>query len=289
MVEAGLDVELKGLDVEIANLLQERLKLIESLKSIREERRKVITGLKEIQLQIKAQRESRASAISEIKQLVGVSREVTAQIRESREELQKSRRELSPIGRIRGESLSDIERAITELEWRLQTERLSREQEKSILIRIKELHIKRAEIKQKEASIGRVRQISEEVSNLSLKMDEIKAKIEETKKKADRAKEALLSLLEKKSSHQNKLGMLNSAIQEKEAQLATIQTQLDTARAKRRELIEAKHIEEAKKARERIESIINDMRNDIKSRLTEGKKVSLEELKLLFNTEDEIT
>jgi uncharacterized coiled-coil DUF342 family protein len=58
--------------------------------------------------------------------------------------------------------------------------------------------------------------------------------------------------------------------------------------AKRREVLEAKRQEEAKKAKEKLKQELSRLKEDIRNKLLEGKKVELSELKLLLNPEDEI-
>ncbi|MEM3073749.1 MAG: hypothetical protein QXK20_03305, partial [Nitrososphaerales archaeon] len=76
MTEPRVNPELKLLEDKIANLTQEKRRVIEDLKGIREERRNVITNLKEIRNQLKEQRNLRDMGINELKQLIEESRNV---------------------------------------------------------------------------------------------------------------------------------------------------------------------------------------------------------------------
>ena len=289
MAEPHLQADLKTLESEILSLKQERRRLIEEIKIMREEKRNVLTSLKEINNQLKTQTDLRDGELNELRMLIEESKQIRARMQESLQALAASKKELAAAGRAHKEGSSEeIEQAIAELEWRLQTERLSREQEKALLLRIKEMHLKKVEIKQREAALEKLKQLSIESTNLSEKLKEIKVKIDEAKKKIEATKEAIYNLLERRENRRGELERLNRSIQEKEEQLNNIQTKLLASLVKRRELLEAKRQEEAEKAREKMMQEISRLKEDIRNRLLEGKKVELGELKLLLNPEDEI-
>lgn len=282
--------DLKILEDEISSLTQERGRLIEEIKKMRGERRSVLMSLKEISSQLKTQRDLRDSGVNELRRLIEEGRQLRAKMQESLQALAKSRKELAAASRIhREETSEEIEQAIAELEWRLQTERLTRDQEKALLLKIKEMHLRKAGIRQREAALERFKQISSESTNLSERLKEIRFKLDEAKKKLESTKEAILKLLERRGTQQSELERLNKAIQGKEQQLSSLQAKLQTSLGKRRELLEAKRQEEAKKAKERMKQEISRLKEDIRGRLLEGRKVGLDELKLLLNPEDEIT
>jgi len=249
----------------------------------------VLTSLKEISEQLKEQRNLRDSEINELRQLIEESKQLKANLQDTLHTLTTSKKELAVVKRIfREESSEEVERAIAELEWRLQTERLTREQEKALLLRIKEMHLKKAEIEQREATLEKLNQLSAESTNLSERLKEVRVKIDEAKRKIEATKEAISKLLERRENLQSELKLLNNTIQEKEQHLENLQTKLLASLAKRREVLEAKRQEEVKKAKEKMIQEISRLREDIRSRLLEGKKVELGELKLLLNPEDEI-
>ncbi|MDG6929464.1 MAG: hypothetical protein JRN29_05435, partial [Nitrososphaerota archaeon] len=124
---------------QLAQLFEQRRGIIEQLKSIRARRSELLKEIDDLSEKLQSETDAHGEVRERVRKLNEERRALATKIRDARSKLRSASDELDvmrPTLRNRG---TGLEKELKRVEWRMQTEPLSREQEKELLVRMKEM------------------------------------------------------------------------------------------------------------------------------------------------------
>jgi uncharacterized coiled-coil DUF342 family protein len=262
---------------DLAELRRDRDQM-RKYKSLRDEHNKEVRGLIE---SVKAEREERDRINKEISEAKGRRSAIHAQLKEVYDEVRELR------SKIVGSPSTDqrrMMRRVEELEWRQQTEKVSLEEERSIVEEIAKIEAKLVKIgkeKEKQDRISELRRMArrlkEEASTVHKKVLEyseqsqihhqevvrIRPQLEEYKKSADTAHQNFVEWLKKVKAGEAKLKTIRTEIDDIYSKIRKFESEhRDTRRAEKKAI-------QREAERERVDEAVDKMKS--------GKRLTFDE------------
>lgn len=271
---------------KLAQLYEQRRGLVEQLKKLRSRKSELVAELDQLAEKLEAEREEYSGLRERLRSLNESRRKLVDEIRDSKKKFRDAASQLNhmkPALRTHGE---DLEKELKQIEWRMQTQHLSREEEKSLLARMKEMA--------STISVWRkAYELKDQASRLDRELDEKSASLFDVK--ADR-QEALKQIEEHrgKMEEYTKAGRqvygevesTNQDIQELEKKYREITSTLD-------ELKTRLEVEERKAHGQRLaarvaasQEAIQRAKQEALERMRRGESISFYDLKLLYDEDN---
>ncbi|MCD6431337.1 hypothetical protein J7L33_01345, partial [Candidatus Bathyarchaeota archaeon] len=163
--------KIKELNQKLSALKKERDKLNAETETLMEKRDKLNERVKILSLEIRELRKERDKLNEKVKELKQLRERTKAEILEKIEELKKLRREIKVlVAKKPSKSLQTLKREVEKIEWEIQTNPLSLQEEREFIERVKKLE---AQVK-----------IHEKIKRLREKRLELQAEIEALREKS---------------------------------------------------------------------------------------------------------
>ncbi len=268
--EDSLIKERDRLDNELKELRKNILSKKKILKQLDDEWKRLINQIRSVNRRANELRERRRELRKELKRLQ--NREI--RLENEIHELESRYNELKP--RLTG-NVRKLQRAISALEWKLQTSVMSLRRESELVSKIENLRKKlepykelleiENNLKKKRTQIekvkGKIEEVNKEIETVTKELEESISKIREIEKKVEEINKEKIKIL-------NELENLNKEYEEKKDKLESIKKELDAYKSSYEERI--------KKRKERREKVLAKR---LYKRFLSGEKLGSDEILLL--------
>ncbi|MET1129053.1 MAG: hypothetical protein ABWW70_07020 [Thermoproteota archaeon] len=287
--EAEIVSKISELREEIKKLKMERYSIIAELRQLRAERRERVSRLRDLRSRLKELRDKRRALVERVKSLREERRNLLSRIRVVAGEVDEIRRSTSGFGRQSERRISALRRRIGELEWRLQTQVLSTEQERAIVEEIMRLE---AELEKALEALRHREVLAEkraELVSLRLNLRELSKEISKISNNISMIDQELGSIRTEIERLSGEVSEVDKKIEELSSRIKTIDEQIASLAQSLSELTSALREIRLGRERQRIEDLFRKQRKAVEEKLKRGEPLTIEELKVLYsNSPDEL-
>ena len=186
--------------------------------------------------------------------------------RSKRELVSKYRRLMRELPR---ESLEQLSKTLEELEWRIQTEPLSREREKELVSKAMEIELKLNRQRKALALRSKINELDAEMEEVERELDECNMKIGQNSRLLD--DEEFRRMFEERERLRGELDEIKGKIREKLGELEELSKRLEEERKKR-----------ASSDSVDMNALLIESRKKIIEKLERGEKLNFDELRILY-------
>ncbi len=265
--KAGMIKEIKDLHVRRRDLRVEMRSLSERIKETRETLNKGYQVFKDT-------RETRSENLSKI-------REIRLKIQVAEDELKKVERNLPQRGD------DNIAERLRAADWKLQTEKITREEEKQLVEMIRDLESRLQLWKKAYAARQEISNLRSEMSQLKKNLDNISMSRGEAEAEHEAGKDRLVSDMKTREQLFKEMEDLNEDIIELENTIAKTDEQINEMKEKRRSLVNEERNRDLESLKSREKEMLTKAKDEAKEKLLKGEKLTFSELKLAFDEEFE--
>ncbi len=268
-------------------MMEHRSDLMRDLLSSEEKNRSLRRELKKLSAVIHEQKEF----ISIKRDGLNASREARAEIIEKLRAIKESSRKISH--NFNGRSYADgaiFEDRLKKTEWKLQTERLSRTEEKKLVQYAKECELNLVQWRKDFASSEEMTKLGGEADTLKMKLDEIRVNYESTIKEIGLHRTELDEMFEKRAKLIYELESITETSLKQEKELESLSIEVATMMEKRN--IDQKRLAIVRDEEYRVENsrvmrkeleMIEGLRVLAQDKRKRGEKLSFDEFKVLYS------
>jgi len=282
------EVDLEALSQKIDSLAAQRLGQINEYKRLDQRRREIRHQIREFTENINSDRKSLDEYYESLTAFKASRREVLSKIRETKAkstEIEKALKDSEKSIPRGGEAL---EERLKKAEWKLQAERISRDEEKALVATVKELETKLRAWKKTSATKQELNALFDQIKVLKLKLDEMNKFRTEKDPEVKAKHERVATMLNQRHQLFQEIETINNTLVELDSSITKITGELDNLRSQRRMLVEGRRTREYESSKAKTRQIVDRARDDAKKKLEQGEKLSLDELRLAFGDENEV-
>jgi len=174
---------------------------------------------------------------------------------------------------------------LNKIEWKLQTERLTREEEKELVQFVKELEAKLKRYKKANTTRQEYRDIMGDVNELRDKVDEIDVAADGIREEIGKRKESVHQLLTQRQNILDEIMEHGKDIGELRAQLDKAYAEFEDIRKKRNDLIISMKAKDNETIMLKRKAFLEKAKDEAKSKLEAGMTLSFDELRLALGEE----
>jgi len=275
--------DLTQMEQKISSLAMYRMSLIDELRKLSQKKRELRREIKDNVDRVKEKRSAVLEQNKLINQLEDTRKDTLSKINEMKERVREVEKILREFER---EAPHESEKSLTErlkkIEWKLQTEPLTRDEEKQLVEYIKDLEFKLHLWKRAYTTRQELGAFLSEVKSLRDKLDEAS----ETKKlallhlKAD--KEMLRNIIMTRAQLWQEDEEIGQDMAELKENLKSVDADLFRLREIKRSMLERKRMEEIASMKVKEQVLIEEAKSKAEDKLKKGKSLSWDELKVLF-------
>ncbi len=282
--------EIDALNQKITSLLNYRVGLITEIKNLHQKRRDLRNEIRALSDKARSTRDGLNKGYNEFKEARKIRRETLAKIREIRQNMLAIESDLGKVDlslpRREGDT---IEERIRAADWKLQTERLTREEERQLVEMVKDLEMKLRIWKKAYAARQELSNLRSEMNQLKRRLDTLSASREKAEVELETGKTRLTYDVKARDQLFNEMEELNDDISELEQTIVKTDTQLEELRQKRREMLKESKSHDRDAAQKKEQEILAKAKDAAKEKLQRGEKLTFDELKLAFEDGPEST
>ena len=281
------EVDLEAISQKIDTLASQRYSMIDEYKRLDQRRREIRNEIHDFTEKINVDRKALDEYYEKLSAFKAVRRDVLSKIRNMKtksSEVEKELRQLEKGSPREGESLNE---RLKKAEWKLQTERLTRDEEKQLVGMVKELEIKLKAWKKAHSTKKELGEVLEQIRVLKKQLDEMNefksANDPEIKARHERVATMINSrhqLFQEIESINNQLMTLNENINK-------FTQELDELRTQRRGMVEGRRSRDHESSRAKTRELVERAKDDARKKLEQGGKLSFDELRLVFADDPE--
>ncbi len=262
--------------------------LIQEIKGLHQKRQDLRQEIIGLSKKIEKNRDSLGDGYYIYKNTRKKRREILSKIRELRPKIKEAEDEISTFeNSISRENSSIITKRLKEADWKIQTEKLTREEEKQLIQLVKELETKLRLLKQAYGSNQKVYEMKKEMKILQEKMDEVSTLSQESENEFEVGKDRLTNDFKCREQLYAEIDKVNEDILELDQAISNTDQQLDEMRIKRREVLDQKKINEIDIIKNKEQEILQKAKVEAKDKMINGKKLTFEELRLAWGDDSE--
>jgi uncharacterized coiled-coil DUF342 family protein len=278
--------ELDEVNQKITSSLNHRVGLINEIKKLHQKRRELRIEIRTLTEKARSRRDGLNNGYNEYKEARRIRRETLAKIRAIRENMNKVEGELGKVEQnIPRREGDTIEERIRAADWKIQTEQLTREEEKQLVEMVKDLESKLRFWKKAYSARQELSNLRTEMNKLKKKLDDLSFSRDEADVEIESEKNRLADDIKARDQLFNEMDSLNEDISELEQAIAKTDEQLEKLRQERRNLVKESRSHEIDEAQQRELEMLAKARDAAKEKLLRGEKLTFEELKLAFEKE----
>ncbi len=263
-----------GLIKEIQNLHSKRRDLGMEIKQLSEKIRKTHESLNRGYKSFKDARKERIETLSKV-------REIKLKIRGIEQYLRKFDYNIS-------HKHNDImAEKLRVAEWKLQTEKLTREEEKHLVEIVKNMELKLSTWKKAYAARQQLFQLRNQMAKLKDKLDNISLSVKEAEITFEKNKDRLSSDVKAKKQLLQEIEGLNEDVYELDSVIADTDVKLEVLRQERGSILNDIRIREMEINKSNESKLLEKARGVAKEKVAKGEKITFEELRLAFEESGE--
>ena len=282
------EVDLDTLSQKIDSFASQRLDMINEYKRLDQRRREIRKEIRELTEKINVDRKSLDEYYEHMTKFKASRRELLAKIRDTKaksadvEKVLKGFEKSLPKG---GEALNE---RLKKVEWKLQTERLSREEEKQLVSMVKDLETKLKTWKKAYSTKQEHDNLMDQIRSLKSKLDEMNRLRSENDPEVKAKHERVATMLNQRHLLFQEIEEINNKLIELDASITKSTQELDNLRGQRRTHIEGRRTRDYESSKAKTRQLVDRARDDAKKKYERGEKLSLDELKLVFGDDNEV-
>ncbi len=280
--------ELTSIQNEISSLASYRMSLLTELRALHQKRRDLQNEVRLLNVKVREVRLSLRDYNLKSQQYEETRRVVLAQLRQARAksgETQKLLRQYE--SRLPPEASENSMKTLKEAEWKLQTAKLTREEEKSLVRRITKLESTVSLWKKSVQARDEVKKLLEERRSLKVRLDELDKLDESLYREFGGSREKLSNVAKGRDQLFRELDELGNEIGDLNSKLAESSARLDELRQVRMKILLEMRMKERRTAAEKRSRLLAEAQRAAMEKLSRGEKLSLDELRLALG-EDEV-
>ena len=282
------EVDLEALSQKIDSLAAQRLDNINEYKRLDQRRRDIRKQIRELTESINSDRKTLDEYYEHLTSYKANRREVLSKIREMKvksaevENVLKEFEKSAPKG---GDVLHD---KLKKAEWKLQTERLSRDEEKQLVAVVRDLEIKLKAWKKAYSTKQELTTVLDQIKGLKSKLDEMNKFRAEKDPEVKARHERVATMLNNRHQLFQEIEGINNSLIELDSNITKSTGELDTLRGQRRMLLEGRKVRDYESNKAKTRQLVDRARDDARKKFEQGDKLSLDELKLVFGDDNEV-
>jgi len=282
------EVDLEALSQKIDSLAAQRLDMINEYRRLDQRRREIRKEIRDFTDKINADRKSLDEYYEKLGAFKANRRELLSKIREIKaksdevDKVIKGFEKNIPRG---GEALDEKKR---KAEWRLQTERLTRDEEKQLVSMIKDLETKNKVWKKASSTRQEQRALLDQIKALKSKLDEMNKFRDQNDSEVKAKHERVATMLNQRHQLFQEIEGINNTLMELDANITKATGELDTLRNQRRSQLDGRRSREYETNKAKTRQLVDRARDDARKKYELGEKLSLDELKLVFGDDNEV-
>ncbi len=282
------EVDLEALSQKIDALASQRLEMINEYRRLDQRRRDIRKGIRDLTEKINADRKSLDEYYESMTSFKASRRDLLSKIREAKTKSAEVEKVLNtyekniPKG---GEALNE---RLKKVEWRLQTERLSRDEEKQLVSTVKDLETKLKAWKKAYTAKQEYTKITDQINGLKSKLDEMNRFKAESDPEIRAKHERVATMLNQRHQLFQEIETINNTLVELDGKITNATNEVDVLRGQRRIQLDGRRSRDYETNKAKTRQLVNQARDSAKKKYEQGEKMSLDELKLLYADDNEV-
>lgn len=283
--EAG---DLEAIEEKIASLIPYRSGLVKEIRNLREKKRDLGEEVRKLSTGIRKEREALDECYKTLKFCSEKRKENLAKIRELKGKVREVEKDLK---RFESHASRDeggyISQKIKTIDWKLQTEKHTREEEKQLIGLVKELEAKLYMWKKAYEKRQGLTKLLDEMKELKTGLEDIDQMREEAGAELEARKNRLTTSFKAREQLFNEMNGLDQDIAELEQNIVNTDGQLEEIKARRREMIQVRRARETEMVKAKEREMLEKAVHEAKEKMAQGRKLTFDELKLIMS-EDQV-
>jgi uncharacterized coiled-coil DUF342 family protein len=275
---------LDELDSKINSLLAQRSGLISELKRLEKKRTDLRGEIRSFTSKIDEERKNLESYFSQLKKFRGTRKEILARIREIRTKSSEVEKVLSMFEKEapRDEEGVAMREKLRKIDRTIQTERLTRQEERQLLAYAKELEVKLHLWKKAYSARQELTGLLNEIRKLKLELDKLNETGTKTKTGVEERHDHLDAMVLARGQLFDEMRSVNSDAEELDSKIENIDSNISGLRSEKKRILDSRRKREQEKERAKTSLILESARGVAKQKLDGGQKLTFDELKLIF-------
>ena len=288
-------IEIIEITSEIDSLLNNRSTVYDNLKNINQNRKALRTQITQMSPFILDDRKLLDKLYSTQKEYYSVQKLIFPELKHIKSTLRDMDSQFKNNNRSKpnsknnyfGVSSNKLTEKLDGLEWKLQTESLSRDEEKNIIENIKHLSKLIKTQSQIDSSKTERHKLVSRLQKLQSQLNKTFADYDILNKELFKIKKSLQDKLSKRDMLFSNLNEMRTDIEKLLKNLDEINNFISKLKTKRRQTIHTKKSQENSVLMAKMKSILKYEKEKAKKKLSDGKTLSLDELRLALDQDDE--
>jgi|TARA_Y100000031_G_C8235825_1_gene393183 uncharacterized coiled-coil DUF342 family protein len=277
---------MENINQKITSLLTYRSGLIKEIKIVHEKRKDLKDEIRGFSKKINETRKNLEEGYGFYQDTRKIRRETLSKIRELRLKIQTVEKDSKKFERdIPNENGSRITEMLKDADWKIQTEKLTIDEEKQLVQIIKDLELNLRKWKKAYETRKNIYNLRAEMEKLKDKMDDINLSNEESELEIETEKNRFTYDLKARDQLFKEINEINDEILELEEAIAKMDEQLEEIREKRRDMISLGKEQEKEKSRIKEQELLVKAKSIAKDKVSKGEKLTFEDLKLVYGDE----
>jgi len=279
---------LDQIEQKISSLITYRLSLINELKKLSQRKHELREEIKGITNKLREEKKAISEQSSLIRQLGDTRKDILLKIDEIKTKVKETDKVLRKFEKeVPHESERTLKEKLDNIEWKLQTEPLTREEEKQLVEYIKKLEFKLHLWKKAYMTRQELSELLVEAKSLMNKLDEMREIKKTVLIKLRNQKETLYNIVMTKQQLIQEDKEIEQDIEEIKKNLDHIDAELSKLKENKIKLLDKKRLDEMASIKIKEQSLLEEVRSKARDKLTKGKSLSWDELKILFEDKNE--
>jgi uncharacterized coiled-coil DUF342 family protein len=281
------EVDLEAISQKIDYLASQRINSINEYKRLDERRREVRKQIRDLTDKINADRKTLDDYYEKLSSFKASRREILSQIRDMKTKSSEVEKVLKKFEKSSTKEGAALNERLKKVEWKLQTERISRDEEKQLVASVKELETKLKAWKKAHATKQDLGEIASKIKLLKKQLDEMNAFKAKNDPEVRAQHERVAAMINQRQQLFQEIEGINADLINLDANIAKSTQELNTLREQRRLLLDGRRSREHESIRAKTRELVERAKDDARKKLEQGGKLSFDELKLVYADDPE--
>jgi uncharacterized coiled-coil DUF342 family protein len=281
------EVDLSALSQKIDALANQRSNLIGEYKRLDLRRREIRREIREYTEKINADRKELDEYYEKLSGFKTVRREILAKIRDMKSKSTEVEKELKQFEKNLPKGGDVLNERLKNVEWKLQTARLTRDEEKQLVATVKELETKLKVWKKAHSTKKELSSVLDQIRVLKKQLDGMNTFKAANDPEIKARHERVATMMNSRHQLFEEIESINTQLVTIDSDIAKATQELDSLRAQRRALIEGRRTREHETSRAKTRELVERAKDDAMKKLEQGGKLSFDELRLVYADDPE--
>src|SRR5487761_811900 len=281
------EVDLEALSQQIDALATQRSNLINDYKRLDQRRREIRRGIRDYTEKINVDRKALDEYYEKLSRFKSSRRDILSKIRDMKtksSEVEKALKQFEKGLPREGDALNE---RLKKVEWKLQTERLTRDEEKQLVGMVKELETKLKVWKKAHSTKQELSGVLEQIRLLKKQLDDMNVFKTTNDPEMKTRHERVATMMNSRHQLFQEIESINNELVAIDANIAKATQDLDGLRAQRRMLVDGKRTRDHESSRAKTRELVERAKDDAMKKLEQGGKLSFDELRLVYADDPE--